>query len=276
MLPRFRQERKEAERMQRTYEKQLKPIFRKALYDNIKPIIDYVKLFGRPGAPIESMINPGVWNTAYNKAFQQVGLKAARKEYYYQQTQDGTVKASAFEFFKDVWSRMLSSYATEYVSGIFQSLNDKTVRLIQAALAEGDELGLDKNGYIRWFIRKTNQMVTDRVANFERTEATRISNLGKDIGARSWINEHGGGGYKVWLGRIKRERPEHLALNDTIIPIDDLFDMAGHLCIRPGDRTLPIELAANCQCTCSYISNGIHNLYMRRGRIVEGKLVGAS
>jgi len=273
----FEQERRLYAKQHAIAEKQLRPIFRKAIIENMKPVVKWVADFGSKDVPVERLIKKDVWLPAYLIAAEMIGQKFARQEYYYQRAMDsGETKASAIEFLKDVWSGKFRTYITEYVNNIASSLNQTTIDLIKSALAEGDELGLDRNGFVRWFYKKANEIVADRTQAFSRTEATKISNLGKEIGARSWIDEQGGGGYKVWLGRIANERPEHLELNNTIIPIDDYYNMSGFECQRPGDKNLPVGLVINCRCTQSLMSENRYNAYVNRGRIVDGKLVGAS
>lgn len=273
----FEQERRLYAKQHAIAEKQLKPIFRKAIIANMKPVVKWIVDFGHKDVPVEKLIRGDVWLPTYLVAFEMIGQKFARQEYYNQRNLDNSgTKASAIEFLKDVWSGTFKTYATEYLNGIISSLNKTTYDLITSALAEGEELGLDRNGFTRWFYKKANQIVADRTQAFTRTEATKISNLGKEIGARSWIDEQGGQGYKVWLGRIANERPEHLNLNNTIIPIDDYYDMSGFECQRPGDKNLPANLVINCRCTQSLMSQNRYNAYVKRGRIENGRLTGAS
>lgn len=272
----FKQERDLYARHHKTLRKQLRPIFKKCLKANIQPLLDYVQAFGVPGAPVETLINPNVWMGTYTKMFVEYGTRWAKQEYYYQRRLSQAEKANPFEVLRNVWTKIFTDYAINYVQGIVASLNQRTIELINDALGEGETLNLDRNGFIRWFYKKADQIVADRSQAFSVTEATRISNLGKEIGASQWIAENGGGGYKVWLGRINRERPAHLRLNDTILPIDQPYDMDGHDCMRPGDRNLPANLAIGCRCTQSFLTQTRYNAYLRRGRIQGGKLLGAS
>lgn len=273
----FEKERRLYAKQHKIAERQLLPLFRNALKKNMQPVLEWVDKFGPYNVPVDSLINRGVWNEVYPKAFELIGMKFARQEYYYQRSiEPVATKASAIEFLKDVWSGILRTYSFEYINQIASSLNERTAELIKDALAEGDSLQMDRNGFVRWFMAKSKDIINGRAPTFGRTEATKLSNLGKEIGARSWIDEQGGGGYKVWLGRIANERQEHLDLNNTIIPIDDLYDMSGHLCARPGDKSLPAALVVNCRCTQSLMSANRYNAYVKRGRIVDGRLVGAS
>ena len=112
-----------------------------------------------------------------------------------------------------------------------------------------------------------------RSLTISRTEATRTANLGKEIGARSWIDEQGGQGYKMWLGRVVNERPTHLAVNNTIIPIDDLYQVGDEQAQRPGDVSLSAAEVINCRCSQSLMSQNRYNQLVARGRIVNSKVV---
>lgn len=273
----LRQERLDYAKYHKTIERQLLPYFRKALKENVEPALIYARMFGTEFNP-SNTINANVWQKVYSNTFEIIGQKSARKEYYRQRELEGIEKkASAIDFLKDVWSNIIQQYASSYVANIQQSLNERTIKIIQDALNETNALGLDKDGSVRLFERLLNGKLRLRSLVFARTEATTISNLGKKIGATSWIDEQGGQGYKVWLGRNdNRERLTHLEENNTIIPIDDLHDVGGSLCQHPGDTNLPLDEKLNCRCTESYMSQNRYLQYVKRGRIINGKLVGAS
>jgi hypothetical protein len=259
----------------KTLERQLLPYFKRALKKNVQPSLDLAKTIGTNFIPV---INGNIWTDVYLEVFGLVGQKTARKEYYRQRNLESVeIKESAIDIFRDVWGKILNQYAYEYVYKIQNSLNQRTIEIIQSALNESNQLGLDQNGTVRLFEKLINGKLRLRSLTFARTEATTISNLGKKIGATSWIDEQGGQGYKVWLGRNDaRERQTHLEENNTIIPIDDLHDVGGSLCQHPGDTNLPLDEKINCRCTESYMSQNRYNQYLKRGRIVGNKLVGAS
>lgn len=282
MLNEFKQERKLFARQQSIAEKQLLPLFRKALKLSVQPVIDFVRSMGTNVNPIP-LINGNVWNNTYTQAYQAIGMKAAKKEFYRQRALEAN-KASAIEFLADIWSSLFRDYALNYSYGISRELNQTTSDIITEALGNVNALGLDRDGSIRLFEKLLNGKLQLRTRTISRTEATTISNLGKDVGARSWIDQQGGGGFKVWLGRNDiRERPSHIHENDTIIPIDDKFGLVDPAindtpdeCLRPGDVHLKAKNRIRCRCTASYMTLNRYNQYVKRGRIVNGKLSGAS
>lgn len=282
MLKEFRQERIIFARQQRIAEKTVLPIFRKALRETVKPVVDLVRQLGT-GINPAGLINQNVWNTAYLQAYDIVANKIAKQEYY-RQRQIEQVKASAIDFLVDIWSATFRDYALNYVYGISRELNQTTIDIITEALGTVNALGLDRDGSIRLFEKELNGKLKLRSLTISRTEATTISNLGKEVGAQSWIDEQGGGGYRVWLGRNdSKERPSHLHENDTILPMDQEYQLidpatesAPDPCKRPGDVKLKAKNRIGCRCTQSLMSNTRYNSYLKRGRIVDGKLVGAS
>lgn len=280
MLKEFRIERKIWERQQKIAEKTLVPIFRAALNKSVKQVIDYVKRNGTLTSPV-FLIDETVWMPAYQKAYSALPLKIAKQEYYRQRGLEAQ-KASAIDFLVDIWQTTFRDYALNYVYGIQRQLNQTTIDIITEALGNVNALGIDRDGSIRLFERMVNGKLKLRSATISRTEATTLSNLGKDVGARSWIEESGTQGYKVWLGRNDvRERPTHIHENDTIIKLEDNFILSApgerdDSCLRPGDINLTAKNRIRCRCTVSYMTSNRYNSYLKRNRIVDGKLSGAS
>jgi len=271
----FRQERIEFAKFHKNAEKQILPIVRAALKKSIAPVLAWVEGNDVYNVPVDMLIDQNVWRDMYLKIFQQIGMSMARKEYYYQRRiEGGATKASAIEFLIDVWSSTLRDYALTYTTRIQADLNDTTVELLKRALGQDYSLMIDRAGRTRIFKQFTTQYFNGRSLVISRTEATTIANLGKEIAARSWIEEQGGGGYKVWLGRADvKERPTHLETNNTIIPMDDKFSLQGDLGERPGDVEFEMKNKINCRCTQSLMSQNRYNALIKRGRIVNGKVI---
>lgn len=285
MLKEFRIERKIFARQQRIAEKTLVPIFRKALRDSVAPVIEFVKQMGTGVNPVY-LLRTNVWSSAYQQAYSQLPLKIAKQEYYRQRGLEAQTeeKASAIDLLIDVWQSIFRDYAINYTYDIQRDLNDTTSKIITEALNDINFLGLDRDGSIRLFIKTIDGKLKLRSNTISRTEATTIANLGKDVAARSWIEEQGGQGYKVWLGRNDiRERPSHIHENDTIIPIEGKYELIdpktetqSDSCLRPGDVHLKPKNRIRCRCTQSLMTENRYNAYVKRGRIIDGKLKGAS
>jgi len=278
MLNEFKQERLEFARFHKNAEKQMLPIVRKALNKQVENVVAWVKNNGVENVPVEMLIDRYVWRNMYPQLYEQFGMSMARLEYYRQRRLDGNAsKASVIDFLKDVWSGKLRQAAISYVTGIENALNQTTIENVRRALTNGYEIGLDRLGRIRIFNREIFDINKGRGLTISRTETSTIANLGKEIAAKSWIEQQGNGeGYKVWLGRIKGERDTHLETNDTIIPMEDKYSLRGDLCDRPGDVELEAKNRLNCRCTQSLMGEARYQQYVKRNRIVNGKLTGAS
>ena len=280
MLNEFKRERELYAKQHRIAEQTMLPIFRKALKETIIPVIEFVNSFGTDINP-SYLINQNVWQSAYTKLYNEIGIKIARQEYHRQRGFE-TQKASNIGFLVDIWTSLFRDYALTYVYQIARELNDTTVKIITEALGEVNALGLDRDGSIRLFEKTLNGKMRLRSLVISRTESTTLTNLGKEVGARAWIDESGQKAYKVWLGRNDgRERQAHLDENNTILEVDQEYvleatDYPTESCSRPGDTNLSAKNRVNCRCSQSIMSESRYNLYLKRGRIVDGKLVGAS
>jgi len=277
MLKEFREERLIWNRFHKTAEKQLLPLFRKSIMQSIQPVMTYAELEGTDNIPVEQLINRNVWQSVYQRAYEITGMKMAKSEYYRQRKNEPTAtKASAIDFLVDVWSGKLKDYALQYVYQIQRELNDTTVEMIRRALGDVADLDMNREGRVRLFLKGLGHRAKMRAGTISRTEVTTIANLGKSIAAQSWVDEQGGGGYHVWLGRIANERQSHLDANNTILPLSEPYTVGGEIAERPGDVHLSAKERINCRCTQSIMTANRYNRYVKLGRIVNGKLVGAS
>jgi|GEM_PF-4435698 len=276
MLKEFREERLIWNRFHAKAEKELFTVFRKALLSSIAPVIKYAENNGLNNIPVNGLVNRNVWIVPYQNAYAKQGMQMAKIEYYRQKSLTPS-KASAIDFLVDIWSGILKEYALTYTYGIQRELNETTVKMIQAALGDVAELDMDRTGRLRLFIKVLKDRVKNRAANISRTEVTTLANLGKSVAAQSWVDEQGGRGYHVWLGRNdEKERPDHLHTNNTILPLEENYIVGGEQAIRPGDVNLSQKQRIRCRCTQSIMTANRYNRYVKLGRIVNGKLVGAS
>lgn len=270
---------------QRRAERRMQPLFLDTLNQTMEPLFRYVDQFGLENVPVEQLITVDAWEPMYLRAFNDVGLPVAENEYRWQEVKElDAMEGKAFgfpQFLVDIWSGTMRDYALKYVYGITRELTNTTVELITKALGEDYGFEIDRVGKVRLFRKRVGEATTVRSFTISRTETTTISNLGKELAAREWISDQGGQGYKTWLGRIANERPEHLILNNTILPINEPYKMViaagkgvgSYDCDRPGDVNLPAKLRINCRCTQSIISERAYNQYLKRGLIRNGKVI---
>lgn len=61
--------------------------------------------------------------------------------------------------------------------------------------------------------------------------------------------------YKIWrIVDDGKTRPEHDAIDGTVIPIDDDFSVGGERLFLPSDPSASLTQTANCRCTVEFVS----------------------
>lgn len=74
--------------------------------------------------------------------------------------------------------------------------------------------------------------------------------------AQKALGEYGPA-FKEWLSvSDARTRPEHAALDGTVIPFDDMFDAGGEMMRAPHDETASAANVVNCRCDVLYYYPG--------------------
>lgn len=263
----------EYQKQQRSYEINTRPIFLRLLNYQIQPIIGALEagvLQPDPNIliPNGSFVQP-IINTYIN-----VGLLAAKREYFYQRRMDGEEqKASIIDLFTNVWTALFREYSTRYAYRIDNEFTEVTRQSVRKILQEAYEEGLNADKIITKLKRAIGATNRHRATNIARTETTTAANYAKEVGARQWLSDTNQQGYKGWLARVdERTRQAHLIENNTYIPIDEKFILedpkVGRVeCERPGDLVLPASQRCMCRCTVTYLSEGRYRRLLASGRV---------
>ncbi len=248
------------------YERRVKPIFLRALHEQIQPVLDWIKVnptdYAFKYPPLDALVVPAIWRKPMVEAYEMIGTLAARREYFFMRNTD----KGALDFLIEAWRQVFYMYAVNYSYRIENELSETTKQEIRYALsvAFDNNMNADETAsYIRK--RVYNEISRSRAVMIARTETTTAASLGKETGARSWLKEQEQTGYKQWIGREdSRERGRetdtmHWHLNDQIIPIDEKFtftdaDGVTSYGLMPGDTSLPANQRIQCRCTLIYMS----------------------
>lgn len=236
----------------KNYEKRARPVFLNAVRKNALPAIEWIDLNGAEDVPLDLLVAQNDWVIPMQQAYLMIAPLAAKREYYYQKR----VKATAIDILLNVWYDIFRDYATSYAYRIMNELTETTRETIRDAIKEGYELKLNGSQLSAYIRKKVMGEISRNRANvIARTESTTASNLGKEQGAKSYFEQQGTKGYKEWVGRNDgRERHTHIALNDTVIPIDDKYTVGTEQALRPGDLDLSAKERCNCRCTQMFMS----------------------
>lgn len=260
--------RRNYEREHRIYERKMRPYFYKAVKAQNDAIIDYIEFNGTENIPYDLLINPITFTQAIIPAYLEVGLVAARREYYFIRKSSLETKAD-LEFLISKWRQILIEFATNYAYQIQNELTETTKQDIIDALAYGAENNLTGNKLITFLRRKVGNQISRFRANLiARTEATTASNYAKELGAKEWIEESGERGFKGWISRIdERVRHTHFDNNNKFIPINNLWNVGREKAKQPGDTRLSAKERIQCRCTQVFVTESTYLRLLKRGEI---------
>lgn len=238
-------------REHRNYEKRIRPIFLNAVRRNATSALNWIDVNGANDVPLTLLVVPEDWINPIRQAYALVSNLAAKREFYYQKR----IKAD-IDILLDVWREIFGEYATAYAYRIMNELAETTRETIREAIKEGFDLRLNGSQLASYIRRRVMGVISRTRANtIARTEATTAANLGKEQGAKSYFDQNGTKGYKEWITRLDgRERHTHQMADDTIIPIDDMYDVGNEKALRPGDINLSGKERINCRCTQIFMS----------------------
>lgn len=237
-------------RQHSAYERRVRPIFLRALRQQIEPVVRWLEFNSIGEPPIDMLIDTTIFRVPMQQAYVTIGMTAAKRGYYQMRDDDLSSKAG-IDLLIDLWSSFFRMFALNYAYRIENELSETTKEEIRKALAEARELGYD-NAKAATLIRKKvqNQISRTRATLIARTEATTASNMAQERGARSYLEETNQSGYQQWIGREDaRERHTHRELNDDIIPMGQKWQVGQELADMPGDTNLSAKERCNCRCT---------------------------
>jgi uncharacterized protein with gpF-like domain len=103
-------------------------------------------------------------------------------------------------------------------------------------------------------IRKVSSLTPFRAATVARTETHSAATYGSIQTIRQAEQDLGVKMLKSWLPtQDDRTREDHAAMaNEPAIPLDEKFNVGGHMMDRPGDPSAPAEQVINCRCALIY------------------------
>ena len=260
--------RRNYEKEHRIYERKMRPYFYRAVKTQNDAIINYIELNGTENIPYDLLINTDTFFQSILPGYLEVGLVAARREYYFIKKSTNETKAS-IEFLINKWRDMLIEFATNYAYRIQNELTETTKQDIIDALIYGSENNLTGNKLIAYLRSKVGNQISKFRANLiARTEATTASNYAKEIGAREWIEQSGEKGYKGWISRIdERVRHTHFDNNGKYTPIDNLWNVGNEKAKQPGDTRLSAKERIQCRCTQVFVTESTYQRLIKRGEI---------
>lgn len=227
------------------YEEYAYPIIKKALDDQIKPVI---KMIDEGNYDVLETYLPYVMNTtpireALIEIYPKVGASSAQFAYDYLR-----VETKALSFFNSEWIRDMVDYFLLNAGQKIQGITDTTLKYIQSLLAEVQNRNLSRREQAKVIADTLNDPEYNRTRALviARTEATTAANKGIQLGAEStdYVVQ------KFWISTLdKRTRKTHIAADFLEpVPINGVFIVGGIAMAFPGDPTAPADEVCNCRC----------------------------
>lgn len=259
---------KKQDRKKRAYERVYVRKFKKALNQQLKPLIkavDGVFSVDYVISSINQLITPDAIESVFKELYRVVGtdfvkdsirgLKSFDPEI--RTKREGDPNLDDPEAMQSIWVTAINSYVTTQaasrITSITETSRKEAIRIIREITQQAFDEGLgipetkrllNKQIPIEW------RKLSWRAELIARTEILTASNEGAYIGAKATglaLN-------KVWIARLDgRERESHRAVNGQIKPIDDPFDVGGVSMQKPGQSGAPADEVCNCRCTIAFL-----------------------
>jgi hypothetical protein len=251
----------------RIYERKVRPLFNKALNSQYDSFINWIALFGTNNINYDKLINEDKMVQAMILAYQLIGPKAAKKEYIFQKSLE---TKGPIEFLTTIWKAFFTDYAVNYAYRIQNDLSETTKEDVRMALVYANKNDITGDKLTTLLKKALGERTRTRANAIARTETNTALNLAKEQGFKQYAEEQDqiDDSVKIWIGRAdKRERPDHLALNDTVIPFSDKWNVGGELAVNPGDENLSARERINCRCSQVFMTKAAYERLRERGLI---------
>lgn len=260
-------------RFRRGYERKYAKIFRKAIEDQLNPVMELIRLSSTPQAvesAVRTVLRKDNLVKAFNDLYNEVGVASAMLLY------DGIEKAEKgglpklttkidgqmLPQYTYVWSEAMAAYllndTATYITSIIATSQNVAIRLVQLTTAEAINEGLplqeimdrlEKRIPIEW--RKTAIWRSELIA---RTEVLTAQNYGAALGASTAREQLGLVLNKKWVAKIdSRTREAHIDINGQTVQFEQKFKVGGTMMAQPGDPNGGPENRCNCRCAVVYV-----------------------
>jgi len=256
-------------KLHKGYEKYAYPIIKKALDNQIEPVI---KMIDEGNFDVLETYLPYVMNTtpireALFEIYPVIGRSAA--EFSYDWITDRETKA--LSFFNAEWIQEMVDYFLLNAGNKIQGITDTTLKYMRSLLAESANRNLSRRDQAKFIQETLNDPAynRNRALVIARTESTTAANKGIQVGAESsdYIVE------KFWIATLdRRTRRDHMVASyQAPIPFNADFKVGVSDMAFPGDARGAADEVINCRCVLGTQavkdSDGLPVLKLRSSRV---------
>jgi uncharacterized protein with gpF-like domain len=237
------------------YEKKNYRVFKKALDDQIKPVVEEIKKRGI--SDIEKVLPLLISREPLQKAYKECYVKVGVSNALWIRSQINKLvqarkKESPLQFLSAKWKQLMQAFYENESSKRIVGVTDTTIENIQGLLSDARGQNLTISQQADYLVEKLEDK------DFNRTRALRIarteSTAGANQGATLAAEESDYLVNKQWLAVIDNvTRPSHVEANGQIVGIDELFIVGDEEARYPGDLNLSAKEVINCRCSLLYV-----------------------
>jgi len=233
------------------YERKSYKVFKKALNEQVAPVIAHVKRYGGiDGDVADMLVKKSPMEAAYKEVYETIGTRHAA--YTYKQINSLGRSAKSVSFFSDAWRRLMNLFYTNSAADRVSDVTDTTRERIRKILDDADEQGLTTSEKADYIVEQLDDPAFNRqrALVIARTESTTAANKGASIGNEDADYET----VKQWLAiEDAVTRPSHADADGQTVENTEYFIVGGESCQYPGDPILSAKESIQCRCTSVYL-----------------------
>lgn len=233
------------------FERKAYKVFKAALDEQVKPVIDYTRSFGLPtDTIIDMLVKKPPMEAAYKSIYISIGT--AQANYTLKSINRLGRSVKAVSFFSDAWRRLMESFYTVFAAERVTEVTDTTREKIRRLLDEANAQNLSVEATATYLVDELSSpdFNRNRALVIARTESTTAANKGASLGAADADYET----VKEWMAVTDRNtRRTHLAADGQTVEIGEDFTVGGELAQFPGDTRLSAKEVIQCRCSVAYI-----------------------
>lgn len=230
------------------YEDYAAPIIKKALDDQIKPVIKWVNEDNFEALPayLDYLLTTVPIREALMEIYEKVGVSGAKFSYNW--IGESVERKDLLDFFSPQWLKDMVDYFLLNAGTKIAGITNTTVERIRTVIADAQALNVSRREQAKYIEQTLDDPEFNRARSLviARTESTTAANYGINLGAQSadYYTE------KFWIDtKDSRTRKTHIMAGASpAIPMNGVFTVGGSLMQYPGDPTAPAEEVVSCRC----------------------------
>lgn len=246
------------DRQKAGYRKTLRPVFMKALEDQIQPLYTAIEQATNITHVEVPQLSDDAIVRAYKQLYHSTAADFARQDRRASKSRAGIeILKDEDQMMDDIIARKIDEYLAMEMGSTITAIGDTSEvllkRLLDNLIPEIIDQGIG-GGAAQTMLRdriksqwhKARYFRTERIV---RTEVNRAANFGSIEGVKSTEFPHD----KIWMSSFAAtSRAGHMAADNQRVDINEVFDVDGEALDYPGDPAGSAGNTINCLCSMTY------------------------